>query len=206
MGMYLTHVLLDGAHVFSVIDADALGLEMVVHAALVHVVERQETEHAAVGCHGVDLLVGEEVGAHVAVRQHHALGVACSARRVDECRPVVRLNRLLNLLYHWGILLPAGNTRLEDFEHTVLAFDAGQGEDGRRILHLGKRGSDTVEQHDVADKDIARLAMVEDLIVIVGTERWIHRHMHDACHGQRHVDEVPFGAVGRHGDDSVATF
>ena len=113
VGMYLAHVLLYGAHTFGIVDADALVLEVVVHATLVHVVERQEAENAAVGSHRVDLGVGEEVGTHVAVGEHDALGVASSARGVDERCPVFGLDRLLDLLHNRRILLTAGCLMLQ---------------------------------------------------------------------------------------------
>ena len=206
VGVDLAHVLLNGAHVFGVVDADAFGLEVVVHAALVHVVEGQEAEDAAVGGHGVDLFVCEEVGAHVAVGEHDALGVAGGAGGVDEGGPIVGFDGLLDLLHDGGVFLAARDARLEDFEHAVLALDACQGEDGGRVVHLGEGGTDAIEEDVVADEDVACLAVIEDIMVVVGAEGGIDGHVDDTGHCQRHVDEVPLGAVGGHGDDAVAAF
>ena len=79
VGMGLGHVLLQGAHVLGIVDRDPFELEVVVHTALVHVVEGEEREHTAVRLHGVDTLVGDEVAADVAVGEHHAFGLARSA-------------------------------------------------------------------------------------------------------------------------------
>ena len=204
VGVDFGQVLLDGAHILGIIDAAALVLEVVVHAALVHVVEREEAEHAALAGHGVDLGVGQEVAAEVAMGKHDPLGHTGGAGSVDEGGPIVGFDILFELLDYGAVFLAGGDAGLEDFECAVLAFDRGQGIDHRRVLHFLEGGPNAAEQDVVADKHKTGAAVGENVQIVVGTERWIDRDMDDAGHGQRHIDEIPLGTVVGDGDDTVA--
>ncbi len=197
-------ILDDGAHILGIVDADTLVLEMVVQRTLVHVVERQEADDAAVGGHGVHRGVCDEVGAEVAVRQHHALRVARGAGGVDERHPVVGTDGGLAFLEDRHPLLAGGDTGLEYLHHAVFALDAEQRVNLGFLLHTVQSRTDGAHQLGVVDQDEACLAMGEDMVIIVDTQRGIDRHMDNARHGQRHVHKVPFGTVGRDGDDLVA--
>ena len=169
---------------------------MVVHAALIHVVERQEGEHAAVGRHGVDLLVGDEIATDVAVRQHDAFGLAGGAGGIDKGHPVVGLDGVLEVGDDGAVLLTACNTGLENLQGAVIAFHWGQCVNLGLGLHLLDCGKYPLQEHVVAHQYKLGLAMCEDMVVVIGREGGVHRHMYHAGDGKGHVDKVPFGTVG----------
>ena len=204
MGMDFGHVLLYGSHILRIVDAGTLKLEVVVHAPLIHVVEREETEHPTLGGHGVDLLVGDKVGTDVAMRKHDTLGLAGGARSVDKRHPVVGLYGVFKVRHDRAVLLAAGDTGLEHFERTVLTLDVGKGIDYGRILHFVESRTDAAQEYVVTHKHVFGFAVGEDMQVVVGAERGIDRHMDEARKGKGHVHKVPLRAVAGDGDDFVA--
>ena len=197
-------VLLYGAHVLGIVDAAAFELVVVVEAALVDVVEGEETEDAAVAFEGVDFLVSDEIAAQVAVREHDSFGQACGAGGVDEGYPVVGFDGVFEVRHNGAVFLAAGNTGFEDFEHAVFPFDVGKGVDDGRVLHFVERRFDAAQEYVVADKDVLGFAVGEDVLIVVGAEGGVDGHMDDAGEGEGHVHEVPLRAVGGDGDDFVA--
>ena len=167
-------------------------------------VEGEEREDAAVGGHGVDLFVGDEVAADVAVGEHDTLGVASGARGIDKRHPVVGLDGVFEVGDDRAVFLAAGNTGFEDFEGAGVTFDRSEGVDFGLLLHFLNCREDALEEDVVADQNIFGFAVGEDVEVVVGAEGGIDWHMDHACKGKSHVDEIPFRAVGGDGYHFVA--
>ena len=91
-GPDLAHVGGHGVHRLRIRHRDAAGEIDIVRQALGDMAQRQERQgHIVRFC--VDLRV-TNVGADVGMRQHHALGNARRARRVDDARQIAGLDRL----------------------------------------------------------------------------------------------------------------
>ncbi len=177
---------------------------MVVHRALEDVVQRQERQHTIVGRHRVDLGVGQEVAADVAVAQHHALGVARGAAGVYQCQPVVGFGSGLALLQFGQMLLAACDTQLEDLERAVVALDGDKGIDVGGRLKLLQGGLHAAQQHLAADQQHLGTAVLEDVHIVLGRQGGVDGHVDGSRQRQCHIDEVPLGAVVRYRDDAVA--
>ena len=166
----------------------------------------RERSYAAGAVHDVDLGVGEEVGAEVAVAEHDAFGHAGGAAGVDHGHPLVGLDFAFAALDFGHPFVAVGDAEFEYFEGAVLAFDVGEGVDLGVGFELVEGRAEAVEEHFGADKYRGGLAVAEDVEVGVGVEGGVDGDVDDAAHGESHVDEVPFGAVAAHGDDAVALF
>ena len=198
------HIALQGAHRFGIVDADAQILEVVVHRTLEDVVQRQERQHAIVGRHRVHLGVGQEVAADVAVAQHHALRVAGGAAGVDQRQPVVGLGLLLALLQLGQVLLAAGDAELQNLQRAVIALYGGQGVDVGLHLKLLHGAQYAAQQHLAAHQYQLRLAVAEDVDVVLRGKGGIDRHVDGTHQRQRHIHKVPLRAVVRDRNHAVA--
>ncbi len=138
----------------------------------------------------------------VAMRQHHALGRAGRARRVDQRRERVLLERIDALVH---VVAP--------LSVPIAGLAALRGEPGGRAAHhhdpleqrqLRALGLHLRELIGILDENRERLRMVHDVLHLVGRARRVDAGRHAARHHRRVIEDRPLGAVEAEDRDLAA--
>ena len=136
--------------------------------------------------------------------QHHALGLASGAGRVDDSCQRVALNSGSSLLkqraYDCRIrvdVLAARRGDIRDRRHSfgprpTVGIHHGCGSEAGK---LSERGRDFVDLRAIRDDGDFRAAVTEDALNLWRRERRIHRHRHTARGHHRQVRDAPFRAT-----------
>ena len=177
--------------------------EVVGGRAFEGVRERQEREEGLVTARLQVLEHALDVRDDVAVREHHALGVARGARGVDERGEVGGLGSLLGQLARFaeleeGLLGHDGNRRLQIVAVLVVGDDDE--------ADLGRLGglADLLPLEELVGHEDLGTGVVQDEGGGLRRVDGVQRHRHERVRERGEVEEDRFGAVGQEHRHAVA--
>src|SRR6266581_5047579 len=205
-GADLEESLCDGIDGFDIGKGSALKEIDVVARAAVNVGERKERERDVLGGVEAEVVANVgDVGAKIAVREHHAFRLAGGAGSVDERSELAGKN--LRSARTVGGNVRCARAGDKSFVAEAIAGDIGATVGDNNLLQLGKAGADSEKllQLGRADnEDDLGSAVFQDVRHAVGRFVEINGHGDGASAVDGEVGGMPLGAVGGKETDAVA--
>ena len=202
--MDVLQILCDGCQTAGIEDGAAENLVHVVAYPFIYMAQRQEAQDASTRVVGVHHRHRMGVDDHALVTQHHPFGLARGTRGVNQRADVLRRGVLFDFLDDRFPLFDVGAADFQQLAEIAAAFDLCNGENLRLLLYVGDGRLHPSVNLLHPDDDDLRIAVVQDVTVVVFVEGGIHRHVDAARHRDAHVQEVPFRTVLHDGGYLVA--
>ena len=168
----------------------------VVHHALVDVAEREKT-------HGTrEMRLGRmfdtiHAGKDILMAEHNPFGMPCGARGINHRGHIASADRGLDGGQRIGLGIVAALLHQVGeggiFGFGFLLFDKV---DPLQRFQLGDNVLDLAQHGLILQEEVAHLAVLEDVAVVVLADGGINRNQHTARLLHAEVDEVPFRPVG----------